>query len=460
VAEVLCFFPEARATIKGIQKTKDFMMKPFIALSLLALSTSTLSAVKIHEELFIPGQRPEIVKELVEAGSVEIDHVTSEGFELYGPKGIARYLDDKNVVYLDMKSISQKAFDNYPTSFQIAEKLRMAASKYPHIMKLISIGKSVKGKDLLIMKISDNVNTEEVEPEFKYMSSMHGDEITGRELSVSLIEEIGQKYGKDKEITDLVDNTEIYIMPSMNPDGSDLRQRANANYVDLNRNFPDMTRDQVSRPEGRQIEVQHVMRFQAGRKFSLSANFHGGTIVANYPWDSKYDLHPLDGLVRELSIGYAELNPEMRSSREFPGGITNGAAWYVVRGGMQDWSFFWHNDLQITIELSHQKWPSYSQIPQFYKDNRDSMVYYMKEIHRGAGFKFARPDVSGTVEIHRTSDSQSLGVFAFSGSEFYKVMPEGEYVFKVKEKNKTEKTFSTRVEKDFIQSNGNYISLN
>lgn len=436
-------------------------MKPFIAFSLLSLATSVFASVKIHEELYIPANRPEVVQELIKAGSVEVDHVTSEGFELYGPKGLASYLDSKNILYIDMKSLKLKVLDNYPTSAQIAEKMRAAALKYPRIMKLISIGKSVKGNDLLVMKISDNVNSEEVEPEFKYISSMHGDEITGRELSVSLIEEIGQKYGSDSEITELVNNTEIYIMPSMNPDGSDLKQRANANYVDLNRNFPDMTRDRESNPAGRQIENQHVMRFQAARQFSLSANFHGGTIVVNYPWDSKYDLHPLDGFIKELALGYAELNPEMRSSSEFPGGITNGAAWYVVRGGMQDWSYVWHNDLQITLELSHQKWPKYSEIPGFYRDNRDSLFNFMKQIHRGAGFKFNRPNVQGTVEITQVSPvSKSLGSFAFKGSEFYKVMPEGDYSFTIKEKDKTPKIIDVRVEKNLIKSNGNYITLN
>jgi Zinc carboxypeptidase len=436
-------------------------MKPFIALSLLSLTTSLFASVKIHEELYIPGSRPEIVKELINAGSVEIDHVTSEGFELYGPKGIAKYLDSKKIVYLDMKAINKHALVNYPSSAQIAEKLRAAAKKYPKIMSLFTIGKSVKGKELLVIKISDNVATEEVEPEFKYISSMHGDEITGRELSVSLIEEIGEKYGTDREITELVNNTEIYIMPSMNPDGSDLRQRANANYVDLNRNFPDMTRDRESSPQGREIENQHVMRFQGSRQFSLSANFHGGTIVANYPWDSKYDLHPLDGFVKELSRGYAELNPEMRTSNEFPGGITNGAAWYVVKGGMQDWSYVWHNDLQITIELSHQKWPSYSEIPGFYKDNRDSMIYFMKQVHRGAGFKISRPGTQGTVEIVQTSpQTKNMGTFTFKESEFYKVMPEGEYTFNIMEKNKGTKSISVRVEKDLIRPNGNYTTLN
>jgi hypothetical protein len=435
-------------------------MKIHIALAFLAFSSSVFSSVKIHEELYIPGQNPEVVKELVRTGSVIIDHVSSEGFELYGSEGLSQYLDSKSVVYMNMKTINQKALSGYPTSAQIAQKLKVAAAKYPHIMKLTSIGKSVKGNDLWVMKISDNVEIDEVEPEFKYISSMHGDEITGRELSVSLIEEIGQKYGKDPEITELVNNTEIFIMPSMNPDGSDMKQRGNANRVDLNRNFPDMTRDSQSSPAGREIENQHVMNFQASRNFALSANFHGGTIVANYPWDSKYDLHPLNDFVVELSRGYAELNPEMIRSREFPGGITNGAAWYVVRGGMQDWSYVWHNDLQITLELSHKKWPSYSDIPRFYKDNRDSMINYMKEVHRGAGFKMKRKNVEGTVKIKQLNPAKDMGTYAFKGSEFYKVMPEGEYLFFITEKNKEAKTIEVRVEKNLITQNGNYIELN
>lgn len=435
-------------------------MKLQFALGLLALSATAMASVKIQEELYIPGNNPSVVKELVQTGTVEIDHVTSQGFEVYGSKGLSQYLDSKNIPYVDMKDMNNKMLADYPTSAQVAEKIRAIVAKNPKIMKLVNIGKSVKGKDLLFVKISDNVEVDEVEPEFKYISSMHGDEITGRELTTMLLEEIGQKYGKDAEITELVNNTELYIMPSMNPDGSDMKQRANAKYTDLNRNFPDIISDSQSSAAGRQIEVQAVMAFQESRQFSLSANFHGGTIVANYPWDSKYDLFPMDAFVKELSQGYSDLNPDMKTSDEFPGGITNGAAWYVVRGGMQDWSYVWFNDLQITVELSHQKWPSYSEIPSFYKNNRDSMVYYMKQVHRGAGFKFGRAGVAGTVEVKQTSPvAKSLGSYAFKGSEFYKVMPEGEYTFTVKEKNKSAKSLSVTVEKDLISQNGNYVLI-
>lgn len=437
-----------------------FMKKILFSMALLSLASQALASVKIEEELFIIGQRPEVVRELITAGSVEVDHVTSEGFELYGSKGLAAYLDTKGIAYFDMKALNKSAFAEYPTHAEITAKLQAAAKKYPSIMQLVSIGKSVKGKDLWVMKISDNVASDEVEPEFKYISSMHGDEITGREMTVSLIEEIGAKYGKDAEITSLVDNSEIYIMPSMNPDGSERKQRGNANGIDLNRNFPDISSSDGMSMAGRQIENQHVMKFQASRKFSLSANFHGGTIVANYPWDSKYDRHPMDAFVQELSLAYAELNPEMRNSREFAQGITNGADWYVVRGGMQDWSSFFHNDLQITLEVSHTKYPNYSEIPGFYKSNRDSMVTYMKQVHRGAGIKFKRPNVSGVVAVKQlTPVSKALGSFAFSDSEFYKVMPEGEYSFTVTEKNKRTREVTVMIEKDKIYNNGNFLVL-
>jgi len=74
-------------------------MKPLISLLLIGLSFSSFASVKIQEELYLPSQKPEVVKELIDAGTIEIDHVTSEGFEVYGPHGIAKYLDSKNIVF-------------------------------------------------------------------------------------------------------------------------------------------------------------------------------------------------------------------------------------------------------------------------------------------------------------------------------------------------------------------------
>ena len=431
-------------------------MKMILLASLLLASLSSMATVRIEEELYVVGHHPELARELARTQTISIDHVDSHGFEVYGPRGTSRFLEGRGVLVYDMNSRQNKSVNwaNYPTYEQITAKMQDFASRFPNIAKLTSIGKSVQGRDLWVLKISDNVATDEVEPEFKYISSMHGDEITGRELTIRLIDEMLTKYGTDTQITRLINNTEIFIMPSMNPDGSQARRRANANGIDLNRHFPEAIRRHPNTTSGKQPEVAAVMNFQASRNFTLSANFHGGTIVMNYPWDAKYEVHPLDALVQELSLEYSQLNPEMIASTEFPRGITNGAAWYIVEGGMQDWSYNFHNDLQLTVELSHTKWPNYAEIPGFYTSNRDAMLRYAELIHQGAGIKMANKRASGTVLI-KDSNSRSLGSFGFQRGEFYKVLMPGTYTFEVTSGG-AKKVTSITV-RDAITPNGNYV---
>ena len=53
----------------------------------------------------------------------------------------------------------------------------------------------------------------------RYVGNMHGDETVGRQLILYLAEYLLQQYGQNSRIRQLVDNTEIYLMPTMNPDG-------------------------------------------------------------------------------------------------------------------------------------------------------------------------------------------------------------------------------------------------
>jgi hypothetical protein len=412
------------------------LLKLLFILSLLLSQSAFATSGKYSEELYITDTS--VLKLIKNHPEFIVDHISKEGFELYGPVGTKMWIESLGVNFSEVSHDSGQnkdvGFNDYPTYEEIENFLKKITSKYPKISKLISIGKTVEGRDLWMVKISDNVEVDEIEPEFKFISSMHGNEITGRELTQFLIKDLLEGYGVDKKITELINNTEIYIMPSLNPDGSNRRQRANANGYDLNRNFPDWGRGDNNDLKNRQPETKSLMNFQASRNFSLSANFHGGAVVVNYPWDNTYDRHPLDELVKGLSLGYASLNPEMRNSRSFDGGITNGADWYVLKGGMQDWSYFFYNDLQITIELSRNKWPRYSDIPSYYKDNKASMLAYVKSIHQGAGFKLKNSKTSGRVSIvQKIEDGTTLdrGSYGFSNGEFFKVLPIGKYDFKV-----------------------------
>lgn len=444
------------------------MKKTILSIGLMAsvLSTSAFSAAgKIEEQVFIPNYDKKIVKMIESHPELIMDHMSENGFELYGPTGTKAWLESASIEFNEVEHDYNKSSDKalgYPTHAKITAFLKSIEKNYPNIAKLESIGKSVDGKDLWVLKISDNVNVDEVEPEFKYISSMHGDEITGREMMQFLIKDIVEGYGKDKRITDLVNNTELYIMPSMNPDGSKKKQRANANGYDLNRNFPNWD-DEKSTTATRQPETIAVMDYQASRQFSLSANFHGGAVCVNYPWDSTKVRHPFDSLLQDLSLRYSAENRPMFTSREFNKGITNGADWYVVRGGMQDWSYVFHNDLQVTVELSDRKWPSYSKIPSYYQDNKESMLVYAEAIHQGAGFKSSLGR-TGTVKIKKLLNGrkQDMGSYGFRGGEFFKVLDEGQYEFIVEFDGGPSTPiakFETSVEKNKSYSNGNYTQL-
>lgn len=271
---------------------------------------------------------------------------------------------------------------------ELTARLEQVAAEHPEITRLSSAGDSVQGRELWWLLITDQPGHEEDEPGFKYVSTMHGDEPPGTELCLELIDELTDGYGSDPRVTRLVNEVEIWVMPMMNPDGNALAQRTNANGYDLNRDFPDRIDDPVDDPAGRQAETAAVMRWQQGHSTVLSANFHTGALVTNYPYDnneshtSVYTATPDDDVFRDLSLEYSEDNAPMYGG-VFDQGITNGADWYVISGGMQDWNYVWRGDMEVTVELDDTKWPPESELPRLWQENRESMISYLERALTG-----------------------------------------------------------------------------
>lgn len=273
--------------------------------------------------------------------------------------------------------------DEYYTIDQYHQFMQDTAAQYPNLCSLINVGSSVQNRPIYFLQITDNPGVEEAEPEFKYISSMHGNEFVGYDMCIRLIQLLTSAYGTDARITNLVNSTEIWICPLMNPDGYVLGQRYNAAGVDLNRNFPLPTG--IQHPDGNAWapETIAVMDFCSPRSFNLSANFHCGALVMNYPWDYTYNLAPDDALFQAAALTYSIHNAPMYNSSDFPQGITNGAQWYVATGTMQDWNYGFTNCFDITAEISEAYAPPASTLPTFWAQNQESMLSYMEFVHKG-----------------------------------------------------------------------------
>ena len=65
---------------------------------------------------------------------------------------------------------------------------------------------------------------------------------------------------------------------------------------------------------------------------------------------------------------------------KFNDGITNGAAWYVVDGGMQDWSYAYTSDMEVTIEIGCNKYPEQDDLKSYWDDNKGALLAYMTQV--------------------------------------------------------------------------------
>ncbi|XP_041656368.1 carboxypeptidase D isoform X2 [Cheilinus undulatus] len=348
-----------------------------------------------------------------------------------------------------------ETYTKYYNYVELTRRLQSLAQSYPHIAALSSIGQSVEGRELWVMRITKDPNTNAPgKPKFKYVGNMHGDETVSRQVLVYLVEYLLAKYGEEPRITELVNTTDIYIMPSMNPDGferskegdcnGDSGGRNNAKDMDLNRSFPDQYDGATASPDTIP-EVMAVIRWIQEKKFVLSGNLHGGTVVASYPFDDSashqkqghYSQSADDSLFRYLATVYSQHHAVMKTGHpncpdmieeSFQDGITNGAEWYDVPGGMQDYNYLYGNCLEITMELSCCKYPPASELQKEWDLNRESLLVYIEQVHIGV-HGYVKEAIDGSAVVNASILVEGIHHNLTSGDygEYYRLLIPGTY---------------------------------
>ncbi len=292
-----------------------------------------------------------------------------------------------------------REWDSYPSYDAYVQMMYDFQTNYPDLCTTESFGQSVDNRELLVVKISDNVNIDEAEPEFFYSGQMHGDELVCSVLFLRLIDYLLSNYETDQDIQNIVNSTEIFINPISNPDGVYTNNnntvngatRYNANGVDLNRNFPSINGEQNPDGNATQIENTHMMNFANQHHFTFSSNSHSGAEVINYPWDTWERTHADDEWLEYLSRIYADTVHGYAPDGYMDyldNGVTNGYQWYTTSGNRQDWFTHFMKCREITIELSDEKLLPASQLNDHWDYNVESMLEWIRQVNYG---------ISGTI---------------------------------------------------------------
>jgi hypothetical protein len=298
---------------------------------------------------------------------------------------------------------AERSWSCYPSYGQYTAFLQRLAAERPELCRLVDLGPTANGvapHRLLALVISDRPEMAEDEPEVLLTSTIHGDETGGFVLLLRLADHLITGYGEDAAITSLVDETELWINPNANPDGTYFggddtvagairfytTAAGGSSFVDGNRNFPDP--DGGDHPDNRAWwpETAAMMALAGAQTFVLSANLHGGAELVNYPWDTFARRHPDDAWFEDLARDWADLAqadgpPGYMTDRD--NGITNGYDWYEVKGGRQDFMTFFHGGREVTIELSDAHLMPAEQLEGLWQWNRRALLDFVGHALRG-----------------------------------------------------------------------------
>lgn len=303
----------------------------------------------------------------------ELDYIISIQPDVYDytPKYIEAVLTTREIEKLKEQGIeveillfnrgdvfSGSGFTDYHTYLQMIDDMKAVEGNYSNIAKMYGIGKSIENRTIWALKISDNVAVDEDEPEILITGNHHAREVMTVEIPLYEMHYLVENYNKDYKIKRLVDSREIWIVPTVNPDGhvyveqndsmwrNNRRLNSGGTYgVDLNRNYGYMWGyDNVgsSPTPGAETyrgtsafsepETQVIRDFTNSHNISYALSYHSYGELFLYSWGYITATTPDQPAFAGLAKGMTSNLPTYKSG-------VPGALLYTTNGDFDDWMY-------------------------------------------------------------------------------------------------------------------------
>lgn len=318
-------------------------------------------------------------------------------------------LDDNNINKIDNNQISELVSNvplilpdwrdgEYHDYFGTEAKLNELNDKYPNATYMFSIGKSVLGKEIWCLRLTDETS-DKIKSSCLIDGCIHGNEWESGEACLYLAEFLLINYEKNESINNILENSEIYIVPLLNPDGRQVDKRWNDNGVDLNRNFDiffgklrghcyrlgklfgrikipyvifprlglwfsNCGRHAFSEPETQAI--RSLTKKISHRDFSFYVNCHTAVHTISIAWltyKPPFEINQKEKIVGDFVLDWVEQNTEYEAFRES----------LKVGGVVADWCFKEYRIPSFCFEILSTDYEPFMR-----EGKHDNLVHWMK----------------------------------------------------------------------------------
>ena len=324
----------------------------------------------------------------------------------------------------------------YKNPNEIEDFVNDIHARYPNITTVKSIGKTLEGRDILAIKISDNASMKEAEPAILVNAMHHAREVMTPEITTDMVEYLTSNYGTNAEVTNWVNSTEIWVIPMFNLDGNNKMWTENSMWrkntrngygVDINRNYPvgwnscngsssnTGAQDYRGTAPASEPETQAMMNFVASIKPVFNISYHSYSEIVIYPYGCRPNKTPTTAAVEAIG---AEIGKKIQ--------YKPGTAWellYNADGGDIDWMYDTHQVIPFVIEVNSTSagfHPSYA-------NWRDKTVLRNRPGWMHLFARLSGPGLHGKTNINEYSVIKIMKPGTKQLLQTYKINPDGSF---------------------------------